>query len=118
LILYYYLYYRILRVVELFNDDIPTFIAMLLMCTLNSFQLVIMWSIILYFKPELDDYRTTPTALIIAISVFTINWFLFEHRNRGMKIYERFKNESTIRRLIGSIFSGLFFLFGLGLLQN
>lgn len=100
--LYSYLYYKILRCVELLDDEIPSFIALGILCVINSFQLIIIDSIILYFLPEFDNYRNTTTGLITGIAIFGSNWFLFEYNAKWRKIYERFEKESMRSNIIGT----------------
>ena len=100
---YDYIYYKTFRFVELLNDEIPSFIATGILVILNILQSVIIWSILLYFYPEIDSNRTRLSGLLIGILIFGFNWFSFEYKNRWRKIYKRFEGESLNRNIIGTI---------------
>jgi formate hydrogenlyase subunit 3/multisubunit Na+/H+ antiporter MnhD subunit len=104
---YYYLFYRIYVVWKKMPGKDRAFSAMTALCLIIGFNLVSLLILI-------DSHYDIPTnqgkayILIMIISLFVANYFIFIFNERFKMIEEKFQNESKGKKIASSI--GIIFL--------
>ncbi len=105
---YYYLYYRIYKLLSKIRSSTPHFSA-----CLNISAFVFFLTLSLYLIFFLKSFSNVHSLIIIfSINIVTllINLFIFFYKKRNLKIVEMFKNETETQKSISTIIVYLIFI--------
>lgn len=108
--LIYYIYYKYYLFFKQINDEMPAFLAAVMMCWIffmNIFTLYALW----LFNTNGDiisSFSNKTTGIVFVIGLLLLSYFLFLNNNRYKNIFERFNSESKKKAIVGSLMVLLF----------
>ena len=103
-----YFYYRIYKgLTKVKTNDTPALNAMILLITLQAFNILSVFGIIIYlFRIEYDKQHGILEGILLFIILLVPNYiYLFRKRN---EIIKRYQNESAPQKTRGVILLGLY----------